>query len=339
MTTTVPDQAELLGARRLGFARDLQARGDTQAALELFESLTLDWPQWPKGWMIFAEAAERSGDRTGARRAYAEVLRLDPADRFGAGLRLARLGAAEAPDVPPPAFVRALFDEYAPRFEASLVGKLGYAVPRELARLLLANAPALGRVLDLGCGTGLMAEQLCGSAERIEGVDLSAQMIEMAQRKHLYDGLETADLSAALARRDAASLDTVAAADVFVYIGALAAVFEDVARVLRPGGRFAFSVEAAAEAEGWVLRDSLRYAHGEAYLRRALEKAGFAAVTITEGFLRHDQGAPITGFYVLASRAEVQMIAPVAVPGTVDLAPLPFEAAIPDAIAPTPLEH
>ena len=54
----------------------------------------------------------------GARAAFARAAELDPDGELGAPLHLARLGAAPLPDAPPEGYVRALFDDYAGRFEA-----------------------------------------------------------------------------------------------------------------------------------------------------------------------------------------------------------------------------
>jgi predicted TPR repeat methyltransferase len=61
---------------------------------------------------------------------------------------------------------------------------------------------------------------------------------------------------------------------VFIYIGALEEIFRDVARCLRPGGAFAFSVEAA-DGESWTLRPTGRYAQSPAYIARLAASNGF----------------------------------------------------------------
>ena len=50
-------------------------------------------------------------------------------------------------------------------------------------------------VADLGCGTGLFGERIRARADRLEGFDLSANMLAKAQEKGLYDHLAQADLS------------------------------------------------------------------------------------------------------------------------------------------------
>ena len=71
-----------------------------------------------------------------------------------------RLGAEQLSGMPQ-AYVRALFDQYAPRFEFALVDDLGYRGPALLFKAVLsvraaARKPAFfKRAIDLGCGTGL----------------------------------------------------------------------------------------------------------------------------------------------------------------------------------------
>lgn len=90
-------------------------------------------------------------------------------------------------------------------------------------------------------------------------------MLEAAHRKGRYAALHQADMVAWLAAADSASFDWVIAADVFIYLGELDGIFRDVARCLRPGGVFAFSVETC-EGDDYRLLPSGRYAQSGAYL-------------------------------------------------------------------------
>lgn len=211
------------------------------------------------------------------------------------GYFLAALRGGAAPASPPAEYVQRLFDGYAPEFERHLVDTLGYCGPEVLARLLVA-AGARGATLDLGCGTGLCAPLLRPLAGPLHGVDLSQAMLDEAARRGQYDRLDRAELAEHLAATPE-RYDLVVAADVFIYVGSLDAVFAGVRRVLRPGGWFAFSVEPAPG--GLQLQPSLRYAHGEDYLRAQAAAQGLAVRRLERGALRRDERHEVTGLYAL----------------------------------------
>lgn len=104
------------------------------------------------------------------------------------------------------------------------------------------------RVLDLGCGEGYCARKLRqGAAAEVLGIDVSAGMIEAARREEARQPLgiryEQGDATDLRALADA-SFDRVLAMFLFNYLptDATAACMREVARVLRPGGRFVFAV-------------------------------------------------------------------------------------------------
>jgi predicted TPR repeat methyltransferase len=221
---------------------------------------------------------------------------------MGAILRLALLGAVAQQPGLPGAYVAAVFDGYAPRFEASLLQALDYRVPAELADLVAATpgaAGGCGRVLDLGCGTGLAGERLRARAAWLEGVDLSARMVEVARRKALYDELAVEDACAFLALRPR-RYDLIVAADVLVYFGDLAGILACVGAALADGGRFAFSVEAA-DGDGFRLTPGQRYAHSEGYLRGSLAAAGFDLLELRARACRLEGGRPVPGLLAVAA--------------------------------------
>lgn len=214
---------------------------------------------------------------------------------FLAGVR----GDAPVPR-PPEAYVRSLFDGYADEFDAHLVDRLRYTGHERVAALLRRSARRFRAVLDLGCGTGLVAPLLADVAERIDGVDLSPPMIERARSRGLYTRLDAGDLVEVLQRSDE-RYDAVVAADVFIYVGDLDAVFAGVRRVTDRGALFAFSVERT-DAEGTVLRPSLRFAHGERGVRSLAARHGFAVRTVEDGPIRNDQRRPVEATYWLLQR-------------------------------------
>jgi predicted TPR repeat methyltransferase len=299
----VSSSGDLLADRRYEYARAYLDAGDYAAAADLFLQTLECAPGWLPALVGAADALVAAGRRDEAEPLLRQAAVRDADGLFGAYLRLAALGLAEVPAAPPEAYVRGLFDDYADRFETALVDDLGYRAPWLIADLIEKVRPdaAFARGLDLGCGTGLMAEALKGRVKYFAGCDLSPEMVARADAGQRYQALAVADASTNLSATDV-SYDLVTAADVLVYVGALDALFRAVAARLTPDGLFAFTVEEADDGD-LVLRDSLRYAHGEAYIRRVVADAGLAVAELTRDRLRLDRGAPIRGLVVVAQPA------------------------------------
>lgn len=290
-----PEDAVTL--RNLGQA--LSALGDARAALGPLEEAARLQPAAPEPWLALAHARREAGDAEGAAAAAEAALAragAAPALAEQARFLLAALGRGAAPARAPAAYVRDLFDQFAPRFEAELTGALDYRTPALLAALLeeagLAPGRAL-RVLDLGCGTGLSGAALRPFARRLEGLDLSPRMLAEARRRGIYDALHEADLLEWLPARRGA-FDLVAAADVLNYLGDLAPALAAIAGALAAGGVAAFSVEAG-EGAPYTLGEAMRYRHDPAHVAALAEAAGFAVQARREAVLRRERGAPVAG--------------------------------------------
>ena len=135
--------------------------------------------------------------------------------------------------------------------------ELGYPAP-ELSRVPeatvqsfagVANHWALGRidpgatVLDLGCGAGtdlLIAAQMTGPAGRVVGVDMTPSMLDRARASAAEMGIANVELHEGLIEAvpvDDRSIDVVISNGVIDLVPDKAAVFAEIDRVLRPGGR------------------------------------------------------------------------------------------------------
>jgi len=234
---------DLVADRRFDFARDLQLRGDLAAAADLLLQAIELAPGFASAWFTLGQIREQLGKRDEAAAAFRKAREADPDDRHGASLRLMLLGT-ERLSAMPQAYVRALFDQYAPKFEAALVGDLGYRGPALLFKAVLsvraaARKPAFfKRAIDLGCGTGLAATAFAREVDEFIGIDLSPRMIERARLTGLYAQLEVADMVLGLSNKPDASADLVLAADAMVYLSDLAPILREVKRVLVAGGVF-----------------------------------------------------------------------------------------------------
>lgn len=296
---------DLVADRRFDFARDLQLKGDLAAAADLLLQATELAPRFASAWFTLGEVRERLGERHAAIKAFRQARQADPEDRHGASLRLMLLGN-ESIAAMPKAYVRALFDQYAPKFEAALVGDLGYRGPALLFEAVLAARHAVRKpaffkqAIDLGCGTGLAASAFAKAVDHFVGIDLSPRMIERARSTGLYAELEVADMINGLRNRPEASADLIVAADAMVYVADLAPMLREVKRVLASGGLLAFTVETH-EGSGVILGEGLRYAHAADCVRASVESAGLALSQLEHLSARNEDNRPVPGLVVVAT--------------------------------------
>jgi len=286
------------GWLELGLVR--QRQGMPEGGAAAFERAISADPQSPQAHWCLAEATRLLGEFDRAALHYRRCLELDPADRHGAALCLALLGAAPMPERAPDAYVRQLFDDYAGHFDAALVEKLDYRAPALLADALnrsLDRREGL-TVLDAGCGTGLAAPILRPLAARLDGIDLSPAMVEQARGRGLYDQLDEGELVASLTLRPL-SYDLIVAADVLVYFGDLGPVMAAAAAALHATGLFAFTVEKAEDCASYLLGPKSRYAHAAAYVRERGEHGGFTVALMEEAATRKEAGADVPGLVVV----------------------------------------
>lgn len=295
---------DLIADRRFEYARELEQRGDLAGAADLYSQATELAPAFASAWIALGDVRRKLGDSAAALAAWRAAD--DPDGRLGVSVRLASVGAAGTRGAMAPAYVQALFDDYAPRFDAAL-NAIAYRAPALLHDGLTqvceeqGRAMRFGSVLDLGCGTGLSGAAFRPNSDWLVGVDLSPGMVAQARRKGLYDRLAVADLLEFLATEEG-PYDLVIAADVFVYIADLAPVLAAVGRVLAPHGLFGFTVESKA-GDDVIMGEKLRYVHGNEYVRATLEQAGLAPRYFEGRVLRTDGPYLIGGIVTIAAKA------------------------------------
>lgn len=297
---------EMIADRRFDYGRDLELRGDLAGAADLFMQAIELAPDFASAWFALGDVRERQGDKTGAIDAFRRAKAANSVDFLGADLRLLRLtgGSLEAMSRH---YVTKLYDQYAPKFEKSLVGELGYRGPALLLDAVSATCEARSRpmnfhhAIDLGCGTGLAARAFKNCVEEFIGIDLSAEMTKRAQATGLYRSLETTDAVEGLLHQPAASADLVLAADMMIYIHDLAPLFAEAARVLTHGGLLAFTAETH-DGDGIVLGAGLRFAQSEAHLREHLAQAGFRIERIDTASIRTERDVPVPSLVIAASK-------------------------------------
>lgn len=274
--------------------------GDFATAETLFEKCIACDANQPHFHFHLGDVRQRTDKRDEAIASYRDYLRLDPADTLGAGIRLSILGATSMPDILPRRYVEYLFDQYAPSFEKCLVENLEYDVPNIMSSTIFdCRCGPYGRVLDLGCGTGLSGEPFQEHSDRIDGVDISQGMLDIARDKGIYDALHIADV-AEFIKADTSSYDLILCAEVLIYIGRCEALFMDVVNRLTDNGLFSFSIQ---EADGdVVLGPDHRYSHGGQYVEGCLEAAGMSIVSSQQAILRKEDGVSVQGIIFVCEK-------------------------------------
>jgi ubiquinone/menaquinone biosynthesis C-methylase UbiE len=190
----------------------------------------------------------------------------------------------------------AFFDSFAHRYESWAAG-LHVRVARRLVEWV---APRPGElVLDVGCGTGLVANragELVWPTGRVTGLDVSFAMLEVADRRapinagyqliHLEDRLPI----------PASSMDLVTFGDSLPYLGDPFAMLEEARRVLRPSGRIGLSlrqrslVTDAQRVFFRLLAEELAEAHPLVVPRYQCEERGWLGEPEVIGELLEEAG-------------------------------------------------
>ena len=308
VTSSAPlfvSSGDLIADRRYQWAIDRAKRGDLDGAADILRQAVELAPAFATAWFALGAIRDVQGDRAGAIAAFCAARDADAEDYHGARLHLARLGAGEATPEMTETYVRRLFDQHAPAFDAMMLERLDYRGPQLLlaaVRALVGERLRFGAMLDLGCGTGLGGAAFRPFVDWLVGIDLSPAMIDQARQKGLYDRLVACDLLQFLhdEAAGAAQYHLVLAADVFVYCADLRPIAAAAAGALAPGGLFAFTVETHA-GTGVLLRDTLRYAHAAAAVREALQHAGLRPLALDCASTRTEKGEPVAGLVVVAA--------------------------------------
>ncbi len=178
-----------------------------------------------------------------------------------------------------------LFNNFAPTYEQTL-RDIGYAVVDKICELY---APLSGKILDLGCGTGLAADKLKNNQNSFIGIDLAEEMLQIAKSKGLYEQLIHGNFMDYL-RQNKIDADLILAADVFCYF----AEIEPIIRLCQ-GKNLLFSIESNPTIEKYYLQANGRYQHNPQYVRQELLAAGYDDVAATEMTLRYENGKPVCG--------------------------------------------
>ena len=141
--------------------------------------------------------------------------------------------------------VTRLYADWAGDYDQSFAERHYYIVPPQLAKILAEATGDPFPILDIGAGTGLVGAALFDAGLRgdVDAIDLSADMLAVAERKGIYRHLICADLTAALPMSDGA-YGALISAGTFTHGHVGPVCLPELLRVTRPGAVCCLSINA-----------------------------------------------------------------------------------------------
>jgi predicted TPR repeat methyltransferase len=279
----------------------LRDDGKFHEAVHCFREAIRRQPEFSRAYESLGMLHYRLGEIAYAAEVYRMWLAQEPHNPVAVHMAAATSGL-NVPQRADPHYVERLFDKHAYHFDSNLE-QLGYRAPELVTSALAQHAGGRASldILDAGCGTGLCGPLLQPLRRRLVGVDLSDRMLDRARERGGYDELVLGELCACM-RSHEAQFDAVVSADTLVYFGALEEAFAAAYAALREDGLLVCTLEALLEAgaDDYRLQVHGRYAHREAYARRALEQSGFTVQQIGREALRRECLQDVIGHLIVA---------------------------------------
>lgn len=110
---------------------------------------------------------------------------------------------------------------------------------------MLDNAEIVGKkVLDVGCGGGILSEALAKQGAEVTGIDMGQKLIDIAELHSLESGVEVTYKKVsveAFAEQNPASFDCVTCMEMLEHVPDPASIIEACAKLVKPGGTVFFS--------------------------------------------------------------------------------------------------
>ena len=135
-----------------------------------------------------------------------------------------------------------LYRDWAETYDSGFADKMGYVYARNVAEALLGElGGATPEVLDIGAGTGLVAEELPGLT--VDAIDISQEMLDVAGAKGLYRERICADLTKPLDIADA-KYGAMVSAGVFTHGHVGPSCLPELMRIAAPGAVFVLGINS-----------------------------------------------------------------------------------------------
>jgi predicted TPR repeat methyltransferase len=272
-------------------------------AASLYEVILKNYEDHQSSLNNYAYLCHKTGDLKKAEQLYKRLLQLNPQHTAASHMLNALLGIT--PDNAPLDYIESIFDGYASNFEENLLKELHYRTPTELFHFYSKqfSEPENHKCLDLGCGTGLAGEAFSSICSELTGVDISNEIIKVAEEKNLYKRLVKNDILTFL-NRSKETFDLIIAADVFTYMGDLEPLFRACYQQINADGILCFSVEES-HGDSFTLKETGRFGHSSDYIENIGEKTDWTMLASKHTKLRKDKNEWILGYLFVLQRNEL----------------------------------
>lgn len=266
-------------------------RGHWLDALFRFRVVVFLQPNYPQVWYNLGCCYFRTGRLPQAKQAFVKALAQKPGDTESlfmlAAIDPASVPVGQRPTRMPLSLVTGFFSSLAEGYDIAEARQQYQAgkVIHELLRPLVKNPAPV--VVELACGSGIVARPWRAAAKEMVGVDVTPSMVALAKKathaeKKLFDHVITADVAQLPETMTPQQADLVLLINAVQFVGDLGEVFKGATRLMKPGAVLAITVEPHSESAGFGLsRETGRFGHSAAYVKQAAAGAGLALVKET----------------------------------------------------------
>ena len=138
----------------------------------------------------------------------------------------------------------ALYESWAGTYDQDFAERMDYQLPRHVADYFKRYKTINGAVLDVGAGTGLLADSLSDQQDLIiDAIDISAAMLDVANSKGLYRDTIVGDLTKPLSIEDD-TYDAIISSGTFTHGHVGPHVLDELLRISKKGALFVLSINA-----------------------------------------------------------------------------------------------
>ncbi len=253
--------------------------GDKAASEKAFSHVLALAPDHLLAWYSLLELLHsQDRGREGIQRLSAAI------DSFSGSIPLRHLRALFSGDVPPCApreFIAAFYSSFVEMFEPWVVA--ASHVPhvemllKELCELPQLRDKRHASLLDLGCGTGVVAEMLADMTAIRVGVDISPHMLKISRRSKQYDVLYDVDIIEYVIGSETL-FDVVVAAGSLRWMGNLQPFFQSVRGVMHKDSILACMLDKELSTLAYSVANHGRYSHHFSYVSDISQAEGLELI-------------------------------------------------------------